>query len=347
MLSRDRISSLAALSLLFSAAEMFIPRFLPFFRLGLSNIPMLMALDMNWASYLVLALMKGIGTSYVSGNLFSVFAAISIAQSLAAAIAMKGVSAILSSHVSVYGVSLSGALISTLVQIGGAALYAGRGTLSFLPLMLLISLPASLITAYISGRMPQEGSIPAAEADGSRPSVLVIAALVIAGAAMMMTEDLRFLVPSAAAALLFQSIAGRRIKPWPYIMLTLFMLISSLLTPHGKIIAEAAGYPITDGAITDGISKALRLCGGIALSQGCSAIIRPGKGLIGRTAATASMLLTAFRNAEGSIRQKFSAALCSETHQISRKQPSNITIFTLIGTSVIITALAIADCLFF
>ena len=86
MLSRDRISSLAALSLLFSAAEMFIPRFLPFFRLGLSNIPMLMALDMNWASYLVLALMKGIGTSYVSGNLFSVFAAISIAQSLAAAI---------------------------------------------------------------------------------------------------------------------------------------------------------------------------------------------------------------------------------------------------------------------
>ena len=37
MLSRDRISSLAALSLLFSAAEMFIPRFLPFFRLGLAN----------------------------------------------------------------------------------------------------------------------------------------------------------------------------------------------------------------------------------------------------------------------------------------------------------------------
>ena len=347
MLSRDRISSLAALSLLFSAAEMFIPRFLPFFRLGLANIPMLMALDMNWASYLVLALMKGIGTSYVSGNLFSVFAAISIAQSLAAAIAMKGVSAILTRHVSVYGVSLSGALVSTLVQIGGAALYAGRGTLSFLPLMLLISLPASIITAYISRKMPPESSIPSAEADESSPSIPVIAALVIAVAAMMMTADLRFLVPSAAAALIFQRVAGRRIKPVPYIMLTLFMLISSLLTPHGKIIAEAAGYPITDGAITDGISKALRLCGGIALSQGCSTMIRPGKGLIGRTAATASLLLAAFRNAEGNIRQKFSAALCTEMHPISRNQTSHVPVFTLIIVSVIITALAIADCLFF
>ena len=42
MQSRDKIAYLGALSLLMSLAELFVPRPLPFFRLGLANIPLLL-----------------------------------------------------------------------------------------------------------------------------------------------------------------------------------------------------------------------------------------------------------------------------------------------------------------
>ena len=54
MQSRDKIAYLGALSLLMSLAELFVPRPLPFFRLGLANIPLLLGLTMDVGPYMAL-----------------------------------------------------------------------------------------------------------------------------------------------------------------------------------------------------------------------------------------------------------------------------------------------------
>ena len=150
MQKQDKIPYLAAISLFMSALEMFIPKPIPFFRLGLANIPLLLALDMDIGSFLLLALMKGLGTSYVSGNLFSIFGLMSISQSVISAFAMYAVSRLFGKHISIYGISMTGALSSASMQILIASLYAGKGMFMFFTPLLLISFPASIITAFAS-----------------------------------------------------------------------------------------------------------------------------------------------------------------------------------------------------
>lgn len=346
MLSRDRISRLAALSLFLSAVELFIPRFLPFFRLGLSNIPILMALDLNPLSFLALCVIKGIGTSYTAGNLFSVFAIISLLQSICSGLVMYGTARVFKSGISRYGVSLFGALTSTLVQIALAALYAGRGTLAFLPIMLILSFPAAILTAYLSEKIPEpDAKIP--EMSGEKESRLAIILFILSSAAMMMTTEIILLLPSLALAFILQYLTGRKIKLLPHLSMLLFMVLSSLLVPHGKVLFSIFSYPVTEGSLADGISKGLRLSGGVALSQAFSTMRTPGTGIIGKSISIFTMLLSSFRNTTGSLWSRFLEALHSDNTQNNRKEQVNIPIFTLISLSVIIIALAITDCVFF
>lgn len=346
MRSQDRISRLAALSLLLSAVEMFIPRFVPFFKLGLANIPLLMALSLDLRQYMLLALLKGLGTSLTSGNLFSVFALISISQSLLSAVCMKGVKTLFRNHISIYGISIAGAAISSITQIALASIYAGKGTLAFLPIILALSFPSSILTAYLSKKIPE----PRYSAEATREEKTdrcIIILLILSGIAIMMTESIVLLLPSVTAAFLLQKKAGRKIIIRPHIFMILFMLISSLLTPHGRIIARIFSYPITEGSLLDGLSKGLRLSGGIALSQAFSVFIKPGEGIIGKTVATFTMLLTAFRASTGSLWQRFLAALNTDAASKTSKQAINIPFFTLFTVSLLIIALCIIDCVFF
>lgn len=347
MQSQDRISSLAALSLFMSAMELFVPRFLPFFRLGLANIPILMALSMDTPSLMLLAFLKGIGTSFISGNLLSIFAIISIMQSLASAAAMKAMKRVFGSHISVYGVSLTGAGVSTIIQIALASIYAGRGTFAFLPLMLALSAPASILTAYISKRIPEPRiEIQRAEEDSRTPRWM-IALMAAAGLSMMMTESIAFLVPSVLLSFLLQRLSGRRIKLLPHLAMLLFMLISSLLTPHGKVLFSIFSFHVTDGSLIDAFSRSLRLSGGVALSQSFSASIRPGNGIIGRTISAFGMLLSSFKASEGSFTERIRTALSGECTEKQQKTTVYIPDFILIAVSLTITALCIADCIFF
>ena len=69
---KDRVAYYAAIAIFFSTLELFIPKVLPFFRLGIANIPILLSLNLPFSSFMVLVVLKGIGNSYISGNLFSV-----------------------------------------------------------------------------------------------------------------------------------------------------------------------------------------------------------------------------------------------------------------------------------
>ncbi len=119
----DITALLGAFCFFLSALEYMVPKPLPFMRLGIANLPILLAVDLlplPW--YLALALVKVFGMSVISGSLFSYVALFSLAGTLAAAIVMWLARKAAGALISAVGVSILGAVASNAAQMGLAGL---------------------------------------------------------------------------------------------------------------------------------------------------------------------------------------------------------------------------------
>ena len=114
----DLIAFLGALCLFFSTIEYLFPKPVPFFRLGLANLPILIALDvLAPGEILLLVALKVVGQGLVNGTLASYVFLFSAAGSVSSALVMLGVHRLFGKRISLVGVSLFGALASNAVQI--------------------------------------------------------------------------------------------------------------------------------------------------------------------------------------------------------------------------------------
>ena len=137
---------LAALAFFLSTVEYMLPRPIPFMRLGLANLPLLFAVDLlPFGPYMVLALVKVIGMSLLTGSLFSYVALFSLAGTLASALAMRGLRKIIGArNLSYLGLCVAGAMASNLVQVALARIFIFGPSARFM-------LPAFLGLGLISG----------------------------------------------------------------------------------------------------------------------------------------------------------------------------------------------------
>jgi heptaprenyl diphosphate synthase len=114
----DVTALLGAFCFFLSAVEYMVPKPLPFMRLGIANLPILLAADiLPFPWYMALALVKVFGMSVISGSLFSYVALFSLAGTLTAALAMWLGRKALGRRVSAVGLSILGAVASNAVQI--------------------------------------------------------------------------------------------------------------------------------------------------------------------------------------------------------------------------------------
>ena len=115
----DLVAFFGALSLFFATLEYLFPKPIPFFRLGLSNLPLLVSLGFfSFREQLLLLLLKVVGTGIVNGTLASHVFLFSTGATLASFLVMYGLYRVLPSRaVSLTGISLAGALASNAVQI--------------------------------------------------------------------------------------------------------------------------------------------------------------------------------------------------------------------------------------
>lgn len=114
----DLVAFMGALCLFFSTIEYLFPKPFPFFRLGLANLPVLLALDLFSPGYvLLLVLLKVVGQGLVSGTLASYVFLFSLSGSFASVMVMLLVHRAGGRWISLVGVSLFGALASNIVQI--------------------------------------------------------------------------------------------------------------------------------------------------------------------------------------------------------------------------------------
>ena len=114
----DVTALLGAFCFFLSAIEYMLPKPMPFMRLGIANLPILLAVDLlPFPWFVTLALVKVIGMSLISGSLFSFVALFSLAGTLTAALVMWASRKLGGRLISQIGVSILGAMTSNAVQV--------------------------------------------------------------------------------------------------------------------------------------------------------------------------------------------------------------------------------------
>ena len=112
------IAILAAFSLFLSTVEYMIPKPVPFMRIGLANLPIIIGLSLfSLPELLLLTLLKIVGQGLVNGTLFSYIFLFSAGGSLASMLVMYAVYTLLGRFTSYIGISIAGAIVSNIVQL--------------------------------------------------------------------------------------------------------------------------------------------------------------------------------------------------------------------------------------
>lgn len=150
----DTVALLAALCLFLSTVEYLIPKPIPFMRLGLANLPILVSLELlSPPLILLLVFLKIVGQGLVNGTLFSYVFLFSAAGSSVSGIVMLLASRFPRERLSLVGISVLGALASNLVQIVLARLFIfGEGAWLIGPPFIAIGTVSAVILGIFAQR---------------------------------------------------------------------------------------------------------------------------------------------------------------------------------------------------
>ena len=142
----------AAVCLFLASIEYIIPKPLPFLRIGLANLPLLLALDLfPTLQFFVLLGLKILGQALIQGSLFSFTFLFSLCGSLASGVVMMAARRALRGSTSLIGISILGALASNLVQLILARyLVFGRSAWLIAPPFLLVGLVSSGVLGFLA-----------------------------------------------------------------------------------------------------------------------------------------------------------------------------------------------------
>ncbi|MCQ2611310.1 MAG: Gx transporter family protein [Treponema sp.] len=145
------LAFLTALSLFFSAVEFAIPKPMPFLRIGLANIPLILGLFLLPSKlYFVLVLLKIFVQNLISGTLFSYTILFSVAGTTSSALIMFALHRLFfsSNCISVFGITLAGALFNSLAQLAVSYVLLFQDNIRYIAPFILAS---SLITGTVLG----------------------------------------------------------------------------------------------------------------------------------------------------------------------------------------------------
>jgi len=243
---------LAALCIFLSAVEYAVPKPLPFMRLGLANLPIILALFLlNARQYFLLVFVKVLGQSIVSGTLFSYIVLFSAGGTFASSLAMFVMYRLFGKFVSCIGLSLLGALANNSVQLILARwILFGKGAFFLAPLL--------FITGAVTGVLL--GLFALAFTSSSRWFALSRTRSV------PLETDMHHL---SADNVTGENTAKkkRRIKILPPLLVFISIVLFSLLQPYGRVLFSIFSFDITSGALISGLRKAFILTGMVVLSR--------------------------------------------------------------------------------
>ena len=302
---RRTLVLLGSLCLFLSAVEYLIPKPFPFMRIGLANLPLLLALDIFCCSqFFLLVLIKVLGQGIISGSLFSYVFLFSAAGTFSSALIMFVMRHVTGSKQGSFaGVGCAGAMISNGVQLMLAWYFVFGAGIRFLVPPFLAS---GLVTGTgiglfceffchrsrwyakhtISGNtglfFAAENSMPSAENDAVQDDFRqrrrerwnelfsggeLFAAGFVMAVLFLLNPSILFRLVQFIFFCLFVWLSGKKINFVITLLVMVGIIFFNLLVPYGKIFASFFSFRITQGSLTAGIEKALALEGLFMLSR--------------------------------------------------------------------------------
>jgi heptaprenyl diphosphate synthase len=148
------LAVLAAVAMFFSTLEYLIPKPVPFFRVGLANLPILLVIRFfRPRDVLKLTLLKVLGQGLINGTLASYVFLFSVFGSFASSLVMIGLISLGGRRVSLIGVSTAGAVASNVVQVTLSVLFIfGPSSWVIAPPFLILGTAAGIVVGLIAER---------------------------------------------------------------------------------------------------------------------------------------------------------------------------------------------------
>ena len=307
----NQIAFFASLCLFLSVLEYAVPKPLPFMRLGLANLPILLSVKkMPARDTVLLILLKVLLQATVSGTLFSYVFLFSCSGSFASGITILLLYNICGrgKFISNAGLSLAGALANNMAQLLCARfILFGENTRYIAPLLLSVGLVTALALGIFanlfeaksvwfseySDKFPSPAR-PVQE-NQSRKHIIIegirFACLFAAMLAMFFTTNICILWLCVLVFFLLSVIRRKgKIKILPPLVITASVTFFALLSPSGKILASLGTWRITAGALANGLRRSGILVGMTFVSQNMVSRSTALPGTIGRLFSQVFML---------------------------------------------------------
>ncbi len=301
----DIVALLGALCFFFSTIEYMIPKPLPFLRLGLANLPILIGMELLAVPQLALVvLIKVTGQGLIGGTLFSYIFLFSAAGTVSSAALMIALRRVFPRSLSYAGISIAGALCSNTVQLFLARyIIFGQSAWLIAPPFIAIGTVTSLLLGLFANyfasssrwlaaekaavREPErapsgppvcaapEGPEAGAKKEHPLPPFLTGLAILLV---LLFAPGIYVTAGCFVCIVAIVLISGRKIKFLPFFFMSASIIIFNLLAPSGKVLVSVFGLQVTAGALLTGVKKALTVEGMIFLSRW---MIRPSLRLPG------------------------------------------------------------------
>ncbi len=287
----NTIALFAALSLILSIVELVIPKPFPFFRLGLANLPLLIALTFfTVREFFILVLLKIFGQAIVAGTLFSYVFLFSAVGSVASGIVMLSFRRAYPRRVSLVGISVAGAFGSNCAQLLFAAwLIFGRSTRLIAPPFLLIGTVSGVLLglaasymlrhskwlrgyfcsdpeSFTERKVTDRDDWSAARRNTASDLLLLWSGLLMIPPFILQPDPVLKAV-QMSLFLLYGILIGKRVKILPGIIIIASVTAAAVLNPIGEVLFYAGTFPVTEGALVQGISRGFNLVGMVYLSR--------------------------------------------------------------------------------
>lgn len=302
--SIEQISFLAALCMFLSSIEYAIPKPLPFLRLGLANLPILLSLKkLRPTEILVLILVKIFVQALVSGTLFSYILLFSLSGSIASGLAMLIFYWIFyrTAFFSNIGLSLAGAAANCGAQLVCARFLMFGANVKFVSPVLLISsfvtgLALGIFANIFENRSRWYSSFcekNGVDSDnGDRVKKVLhrkstdlkkrknfveklwknsVFRLCFSLFFMILLMAVKKLWVQIGIVLLFFVLVlikkHGKVKWLPSLLILIFVTLFSLFVPFGKVLFSIGTWKITLGALVSGLERSFLLIGMVFISQ--------------------------------------------------------------------------------
>jgi len=287
----DTIALFAALSLFLSIIELLIPKPFPFFRIGLANLPLLLALTFfTPGEFILLVLLKIFGQAIVAGTLFSYVFLFSAVGSVSAGLVMLSFRRLYPRFISLVGISVAGAFGSNCAQLFFAAwMIFGRSTRLIAPPFLLAGTISGILlgsaamfmlhnSRWLQGYSPAAVHMPASPKaeetilkrsymKNTRGDILLLAAGLAMIPPFIFQSSIVLKAVHIVLFLIYGFVLGKRIRIIPGIIILCTVTAASLLDPLGEVFLYIGSFPLTMGAFRQGLTRGLNLIGMVYLSR--------------------------------------------------------------------------------